>query len=143
MKPGEAFSEKRSGLIDKTPKCLVIVTPFGFSTHLASQFGSLTLNFQDRDPSPSYTVDAHFAIMPGPGSRGKGKSKANKSKTPGAGSSSASKASDTDAVYLTEIDNAERWDTVVNILCVIFELPGAHPCQDFAWFIFFFKVFFT
>jgi len=116
----------------------VIVTPFGFSTHLASQFGSLTLNLRDRDPSPSYTVDARFTIMPGPGSRGKGKSKANKSKTPGAGSSSASKASDTDAVYLTEIDNAERWDTVVNILCVLFELPGAHPCQDLAWFWFFF-----
>jgi hypothetical protein len=75
--------------------------------------------------------------MPGPG---KGKSKAKKSKTPGTGSS-ASKAADTDAVYLTEIDNAEGWDAVVNILCMIFELPGAHPCQDLGV-LFFFKVFF-
>ena len=102
--------------------------------HLASYF-KLT--------RPSYTVDARFAIMPGPGSHKKGKSKANKSNTPGAASSSASKASDTDAVYLAEIDNAEGWDTVVNSLCIIFELPGAHPCQDFASFIFFKKFFFT
>ncbi|KDR72536.1 hypothetical protein GALMADRAFT_73678 [Galerina marginata CBS 339.88] len=62
--------------------------------------------------------------MPGPGSRGKGKSKGNKPKNSTASSSRATASTtDVDEVYVTEIDHAEAWGIVVNILCNIFELP--------------------
>jgi hypothetical protein len=59
--------------------------------------------------------------MPAPSNRGKGKSKKRK---PTSGSASSSRPNDTDEVYVVDIDNAEGWEVVVNILCDYFELPG-------------------
>lgn len=56
--------------------------------------------------------------MPGPGKRGK----ATKSSRPKTQSSIVS--SETDQVYVTEIDNAESWDIIVDVLCQCFDLPG-------------------
>ncbi|KAF8962291.1 hypothetical protein BDZ97DRAFT_1120677 [Flammula alnicola] len=61
--------------------------------------------------------------MPGPGSRGKVKSKGNKAKSSAASSSTIKASSDVDEVYITEIDNAEGWNVIVNILCHYFALP--------------------
>ncbi|KAF8180416.1 hypothetical protein BJ912DRAFT_632081 [Pholiota molesta] len=58
--------------------------------------------------------------MPAPSNRGKGKSKKRK---PTSGSASSSRPNDTDEVYVVDIDNAEGWEVVVNILCDYFELP--------------------
>ena len=56
--------------------------------------------------------------MPGPGKRGKG----TKSLRPKSQLSNGS--TEADKVYVTEIDNAENWDIIVNVLCQCFDLPG-------------------
>ncbi|KAF8899811.1 hypothetical protein CPB84DRAFT_1780041 [Gymnopilus junonius] len=57
--------------------------------------------------------------MPGPGKRGKPKSKSGKSS-----SSSTSKPQvRTDEVYITDVDNAEEWQVIIDILSEIFGLP--------------------
>ncbi|KAF9480921.1 hypothetical protein BDN70DRAFT_876939 [Pholiota conissans] len=58
--------------------------------------------------------------MPAPHNRGKAKSKKSK---PRNASASSSRPNDADEVYMFNIDNAEGWDKVVNILCDYFELP--------------------
>ncbi|KAF9480919.1 hypothetical protein BDN70DRAFT_912470 [Pholiota conissans] len=58
--------------------------------------------------------------MPAPINGGRAKSK--KSKARG-GNASSSRPAVADGVYVVDIDNAENWDMVVNILCDYFELP--------------------
>jgi len=53
--------------------------------------------------------------MPGPGARRKKKAKA---------ASSSEPQPEITNVFLPQIENAEGWNIVVNILCDYFELPG-------------------
>jgi hypothetical protein len=70
--------------------------------------------------------------MPAPSNRGKGKSKKSKPKN---GSASSSRPNDTDEIYVVDIDNAEGWEVVVNILCDYFELPGQSILQGFLFYV--------
>lgn len=68
--------------------------------------------------------------MPGPGGRAKA-AKAKKNKQAQSSSSIATRPRD---AYVNEVDDAEGWTAAVNILCVVFELPGEqrHIPQSFA-----------
>ncbi|RDB27508.1 hypothetical protein Hypma_003895 [Hypsizygus marmoreus] len=57
--------------------------------------------------------------MPGPGHRKKAKPRAASSTSARATSSSASSPD----AYVGDIDHAETWNTIVDILCIVFEIP--------------------
>lgn len=59
--------------------------------------------------------------MPGPGSRAKAAKAKKKTKQPQSSGSGSVAARD---AYVNEVDDAEGWTAAVNILCVVFELPG-------------------
>lgn len=87
--------------IDFRPELVSRIFLFAlFHTSFASIFTTPTLNL--------------LSIMPGPGSRNKTKSKGRKP--------NASAHGDVGQVHIAEIDNAEGWNTVVNVLCDLFQL---------------------